>query len=180
MLTSLFRMKWKTIFGLFFCHFVLFFSLVQSFSHVQDFATPWTAARHSPLSITNSWSLLKLMSIESVMPSNHLIPCYPLFLLPSGFPSIRISSNESVFASGSQSIGVSASASASILPMNIQYWFPLGLADLISLLPKGLSRVFSNTIVQKHWFFNSQLSLEFNTHIHTWLLGKSKPWLDGS
>ena len=153
--------------------FCLIFSLVQSLGHVQDFATPWTAAHHSPLSITNSWSLLKLMSIESVMPSNHLISCYPLFLLPSVFPSIRISSNESVFASGSQSIRVSASASASILPMNIQYWFPLGLTDLISLLPTGLSRVFSNTIVQKHWFFNSQLSLEFNTHIHTWLLGKS-------
>ena len=164
MLTSLFRMKWKTIFGLFFCHFVLFFSLVQSFSHVQDFATPWTAARHSPLSITNSWSLLKLMSIESVMPSNHLIPCYPLFLLPSGFPSIRISSNESVFASGSQSIGVSASAS--VLPVDIQGWFPLELTGLI-LISKGLSRVFSNTIVQKHWFFGAQLSLWSNSHIHT-------------
>ena len=156
------------------------FHSVQSLSHVRRFVTTWTVACQASLSITNSCSLLKLMSIESVMPSNHLIPCYPLFLLPSGFPSIRISSNESVFASGSQSIGVSASASASILPMNIQYWFPLGLTDLISLLPKGLSRVFSNTIVQKHWFLNSQLSLEFNTHIHTWLLGKSKPWLDGS
>ena len=71
------------------------FSLVQSLSRVQLFATPWTAARQASLSITNSWNLLKLMSIESVMPSNHLIVCCPLLLLPSIFPSIRVFSNES-------------------------------------------------------------------------------------
>ena len=88
------------------------------------------------LSITNFWNLLKLMSIESVMPSNHLILHHPLLLPPSIFPSIRIFSNE-LFMSSGQSIG----ASASVLPMNIQDWFPLGLTGLISLLFKGLSRV---------------------------------------
>ena len=72
------------------------FSLVQSLSHVQLFETPWTAARQASLSITKSWSLLKLMSIKLVMPSNHLILCRPFLLLPSIFPSIRIFSNESV------------------------------------------------------------------------------------
>ena len=72
------------------------FSSVQLLSHVQFFATPWTTVRQASLSITNSWTLLKLMSIESVMPSNHLILCYPLFLPPSIFPSIRVFSNESV------------------------------------------------------------------------------------
>ena len=117
------------------------FSSLQSLSHVWLFATPWTAARQASLSITNSQTLLKLMSIESVMPSNDLILCHPLLLLPSIFPSIRVFSNES--ASAGQSIG--ASASASVLPMNIQDWFPLWLTGLISLLPKGLSRVFFNT-----------------------------------
>ena len=116
------------------------FSSVQLLSGVWLFATPWTAAYQASLSITNSQTLLKFMSIESVMPSNHLILCHPL-LLPSIFPSIGVFSNES--ASAGQSIGVSASAS--VLPMNIQDWFPLWLTGLISLLPKGLSRVFSNT-----------------------------------
>ena len=77
------------------CH-PLQFSSVQSLSHFRVFATPWSAARQASLSITNSWSLLKLMSIELVMPSNHLILCHPLLLLPSNFPSIRVFSNESV------------------------------------------------------------------------------------
>ena len=93
-------------------------------------------------------SLLELMSIESVMPSNHLVLCCPLLLQPSIFPRIRVFSNESVFASSGQS--TRASASASVLPVNIQGWFPLGLTGLISLQFKGLSRVFSNTTVQKH------------------------------
>ena len=74
------------------------------------------------------------------------------------------------FTSGGQSIGVSASAS--VLPMNIKGWFPLGLTDLISLQSKGLSRVFSNATVQKHQFFDTQLSLWFNSHVHIWLLEK--------
>ena len=122
-----------------------FYRSVHLFSHVQLFVTPWTAACQAPLSITNSWSLLRLMSIESVMPSNHRILCPPLLLLPSIFPSIR------VFASGGLSIGVSASVS--VLPMNIQGWFPLGWTGWISLQSKGLSRVFSNTAVQKNQFF---------------------------
>ena len=134
------------------------FSLVQSLSRVWLLATPWVAACQAFLSITNSWSLLKLMSIEAVMASNHLILCCPLLLLPSIFPSIRVFSKVSqFFASGSQSIGVSALASA--LPMNIQDWFPLGWTGWISLQSKGLSRGFSNTIVQKHQFFSTKLSL---------------------
>ena len=110
------------------------------------------------LSFTISLSLLNLMSIESVIPSNHLILCCPL-LLSSIFPSIRVFSSESV-PSGGQCIG--ASASASVLPMNIQDWFPLGLTGRISLQSKGLSRVFSNTTVQKHQFFGIQLSFRIS------------------
>ena len=105
----------------------------------------------------NSRSLLKLMSTESAMPSNHLILYHSLLLLPSIFPSIRVFSNESVISLGGQSIGVSASAS--VLPKNIQDWFPLGWTGWIFLQSKGLSRVFSNTTVQKHQFFGAQLSL---------------------
>ena len=130
--------------------------LVQLFSRVLLFATPWTAARQVSLSITNSWSLLKLMSIESVMPSNHLIVCCPLPLLPSIFPSIRVFSNESVLRIRWPNIGVSALASD--LPMNIQDLFPLGWTGWISLQSKGLSRVFSKTTVQKHQFFGTQLN----------------------
>ena len=130
---------------------------VQSFSQVRLFGTPWTAARQASLSITNSQSLLKLLSIESVMPSNHLILCHPLLLPPSVFPSITVFSSESVLRIGGQSIGVSASAS--VLPMNIQDWFPLAWTGWISLLSKGFSKVFSNTTVQKHQFFGTQLSL---------------------
>ena len=129
------------------------FSTVQSLSRVWLFATPWTAACQSSLSITNSHSLPKFMLIESVMPSSHLIFCCPLLLPPSVFPSIRIFILMSQpFASGGQSIGASASA----LPMNIQDWFPLGLTGLISLQSKGLSRAFSNTTVQKYQFFSTQ------------------------
>ena len=145
------------------------FSSVQSLSRVQLFTTPWTAARQASLSITNSWSLPKLMSIESVIPSNHLILCRPILLLLSIFPNIRSFQMSQLFASGGQSIGVSASAS--VLPMNIQDWFPLGLIGWISLQSKGLSRVFSNTI-QKHQFLGTQPSLWSSSHIHTWLLEK--------
>ena len=133
------------------------FSSVQLLSHVRLFATPWTAVHQASLSITNSWSLFKLMSIASVLPSNHLILCHPLLLPPSTFPSIRVFSNESVLHTGGQSTGVSASAS--VFPMDIQDWFPLEWTGLISLQSKGLSRVFSNSIVQKHQFFGIQLSL---------------------
>ena len=131
------------------------FSSGQSLSRIRLFATLWTIAQQASLSVTNSRSPPKLMSIESVMPSNHLILCCPLLLLPSIFTSIRGFSNESAFTSGGQNSGVSASTS--VLPMNTQDRFPLGWTGLISLQSKGLWRVFSNTTVQKHQFFGTQL-----------------------
>ena len=126
----------------------ILFSSVQLLSHVQFFSTPWNAAREASLSITNSRSLLKLISIESVMPSNHLILCQLLLFLPrKPHTNIRVFSNESALRIRWQSIGVSTSTS--VLPMNTQDWSPLGW---ISLQSKGLSRVF-NTTVQKHQFF---------------------------
>ena len=125
---------------------------VQSLSRVLLFATPWTAAHQASLSITKSQSLLKLMSLESVMPSNHLILCCPLFL-PQSFQASGTSPMTQFFASGGQRIGVSASAS-----MNIQDRFPSGWTGLISLQSKGLSKVFSNTTVQKYQFFGAQFS----------------------
>jgi len=145
-----------------------FLSLVQLLSCVRLFVTPWTTACQASLSITNTKTLLKLMSIKSVMPSNHLILCCCLLFPPSIFPSIRVFSNGQFFGSGDQSIGVSAS----VLPMTIQDWFPLGLTGWISLQFKGLSRVFCNTTVQQYQFFSAQLSLWSNSHIHTWLLEK--------
>ena len=132
-------------------------SSVQSLGRVQLFVTLWTAAQQASLSITNSWSLLKSMSIESVMPSNHLILCHPLLLLPSIFPASGSFQMSQLFSSGGQSIGVSASTS--VLPMNTQDWSPLVWTGWISLQSKGLTRVFSNTAVQKHQFFGIQLSL---------------------
>ena len=103
-------------------------------------------------------SITKLMSIKLVVPSNHLILCHPLLLPLSIFPSIRVFFEMSqFFISGGQSIGVSASTS--VLPMNIQDWFPLGWTGWISLQSKGHSRVFSNITVQKHQFFGTQVSL---------------------
>ena len=112
---------------------------------MSDSATPWTAARQASLSIANSWSMLKLMSIELVLPSNHFT-LYCSLLLTSIFPSIRIFANESVLHIRWPKYWISDSAL--VLPMNIQDWFPLGLIGLISLPSKGLSRVFSNTTVQ--------------------------------
>ena len=112
------------------------FSSVQLLSHVQLFETPWTAAHQASLSIANSQSLLKLMSDESVMPSNHLILYHPLLLPPSIFPGSGSFQMSKFFTSGGQSIG--ASASASVLQMNIQDWFPLGWTGWISLQSKGL------------------------------------------
>ena len=140
-----------------FCICVVQFSSIQSLSCVLLFATPKTAARQASLSITSSWSLLKLMSIESVTPSNHLILCRPFPSCLQSFPVSESSPMSQFFASGGQSIG--ASTSASVLPINIQDLFPLGLTGWISLQSKGLSRVFSNTTVQKHQFFSAQLSL---------------------
>ena len=129
----------------------VWFSSVQLLSYVQLFATPWTAGSQDSLSITNSWCMLKLMSIDSVMPSNHPILCCPL-LLPSIYPSIRIFSNESALRMRWPKY---RSFSFSIVPMNTQDWSPLGWTGWISLQSKGLSRVFSNTTVQKNQFFST-------------------------
>ena len=149
---------------------------VQLLSCVQLFETPWTAVHQASLSITNSWSLLKLMSIALVMPSNHLILCCPLLFPPSIFLSIRVSYNESVLCIRWPKTG--ASASTSVLPMNIQGWFPLGWTGLFFLQSKGLSRVFY-TVVQKYQLFGAQLSLWSNSHIHTRQLEKPELWLYG-
>ena len=108
---------------------------VQSLSHVQCFTTAWTTAHRTSLSITNSQSLFKLMSIESVMSYNHLILCHPLLLVPLIFPNIRSFPVSQFFTSGSQSIRISASAS--VLPMNIQDQFPLGWTGRICLSPRN-------------------------------------------
>ena len=129
----------------------------SSLSRVRLFTSPWTAARQASLSITNSRSLLKLKSVELVMPSNHLILCRPLLLMTSIFLSVRVFSNESVLHIRWPSTGVSALAS--VLPMNTQDWSPLGRTGWISLQSKELSRVFSSIIVQKHQFFGTQVSL---------------------
>ena len=137
--------------------------LLSRFSHVQLFVTPWTAACKASLSINNSQSLLKLMSIESVMPSNHLILCHPLLLPSSIFPSIRVFSNELALCIRwpkywSFNFSISPSNEYSELIFFRVNWF-----DLF----KGLWRVFSNTTVQKHQVFKVQPSLWSNSHIHT-------------
>ena len=144
--------------------------VVQSLSHVWLFLTPWTVACQAYLSSTMYRSLLKFMSIESVMLSNHHIIYHPLLLLPQSFPASRSFPISWLFISGSQC--TRALAPATVLPVDTQGWFPLELTDLIPLLFKGLSRVFSNTIVQKHQFFGAQPSLWSNSHICTWLLEK--------
>ena len=134
------------------------FSSVQSLSHVQLFATPWTEAHQASLIITNSQSLLKLMSVELVMPSNHFIH----LSFPSP-PALNLSQHQGLFRWVSSSHQVAkvlwVSASTSVLPMNTQDWSPLGWTGWISFQSTGLSRVFSNTTVQKHQFFGAQLSL---------------------
>ena len=133
-------------------------------------STPGSPVRHQRR------RFLKLMSVESVMPSNHLILRHPLLLPPSVFPSFRVFSSESLLCIRWPRYW--SSASASVFPVNIQDWFPLGWTGLISLQSKGLSRVFSNTAV-KHKFFSTLSLLYIPTHIHTWLLGKPQLWLDG-
>ena len=142
------------------------FSSVQSLSRVQLFATLWIAARQASLSITNTRSLLKLISIELVMPSSHLILCRPLLLLPPIPPSIRVFSNESVLHMRWPEYW---SFSFSISPSNEHLGLISFRMDWLDLLVEslGLSRVFSKTTVQKHQFFGAQLSSQFNSHIHT-------------
>ena len=153
--------QWKTYFQ---------FSSVQLLSRVQLFATPWTATHQASLSITNSRSLPKLMSIESVMPSTISLFIVPFSSRFQSFPASGSFQMSQFFASGGQNFGVSDLTS--VLPMNTQDWSPSEWTGWISLQSKGLSRVFSNTKVQKHQFFGAQLSLWSNSHIHTWLLEK--------
>ena len=143
---------------------------VQSLSCVGLFVTPWAvasqASRPSPIPGVYPNSCPLSPWCHPTIPSS-VIPfssCLQSFPASESFPVSQF------FASGGQSIGVSASAS--VLPMNIQDWFPLGWAGWIALQSKGLLRVFSNTTVQKHQFFGAQPSLWSNSHIHTWLLEK--------
>ena len=141
-------------------------SVQFSCSVMSDSLTPWITRRQASLSITKSWSSLKLTSIESVTPSS-VIPfssCHQSLPASESFPMSQL------FTWGGQSTGVSALAS--VLPMNTQDWSHLEWTGWISLQSKGLSGVFSNTTVQKHQFFGAQLSSQSNSHIHTWPLEK--------
>ena len=150
--------------------FIILFVVVQSLSHVQLFVTPWTAERQasclspSPKACSNScpltWWCHPTISSSVIPFSSHL----------QSFPASGSFQMSQFFESGGQSIG--GSASASVLPMNIQDWSPSEWTGWISLQSKGLSRVFSNTTVQRHQLFNAQSSSQFNSHIHTWPLGK--------
>ena len=148
------------------------FSAVQSLSRVRLFATPWIAARQASLSIINSRTSLKLMSIKSMMwchPASS-VSVVPFSSCPQSLPASGSFPTSQLFTWGGQTTGVSALAS--VLPMNTQDWSPLEWAGWISLQSKGLSRVFSNTTVQRHQFFSTQLSLQYNSHVHTWPLEK--------
>ena len=142
------------------------FSSFQLLSHVRLFATPWTAACQACLSITISRSSLRLTSIESVMPSSHLILCHLFSSCPQSLPASESFPVSQLFTWGGQSTGVSASTS--FLLKKSQGWSPSEWTGWISLQSKGLSRVFSNTTVQKHQFFGTQLSSQSNSHIRTW------------
>ena len=146
------------------CWCLIQFNSVQSLHRIQLFATPWTAACQAFLSITNSWSLPKVMIIESVPTISSSV--VPFSFCPQPFPASGSFPMSQLFTSGGQCTGVSASTS--VLLMNTQDWSPLGWTGWISLQSKGLSRVFSNTTVQKHQFFGIQLSSKSNSHIHTW------------
>ena len=151
------------------------FSSVQSLSRVQLFATPWAAACQASLSITNSGSLLKLMSIESVMPANHLILSHPL-LLPSIFPSIRAFSNESALCIRWPK---DWNCSFSISPSNDYSGLISFRMDWLDLLAvQGTLKSLLQHHSSKASFFSAQLSSQSNSHIHTWLLEKTRLWLD--
>ena len=145
-------------------------SSVQSLSRVRLFATPWIAARQASLSITNSWSSLRLMSTSQWCHPAILSSVIPFCSCPQSLPASESFPMSQLFAWGGQSTGVSALAS--FLPKKYQGWSS-EWTGWISLQSKGLSRVFSNTTVQKQQFFGAQLSLQSNSHIHTWLLEKT-------
>ena len=134
------RASWIQEHWIFRAHHKHTFSQFSSVAQLCPTATPWTAACQAALSTTSSWSLPKLMSIESVIPSNHLILCHPLLFLPLIFPPSGSFQMSQLFTSGGQRIGVSASAS--VLPMNIQDWFPLGWTGWISCSPRDSQESF--------------------------------------
>ena len=146
--------------------------VVQSLSHIHLFRTPWTAAHQASLSFTISRNFLKLMSW-----CHPIISCSvaPFPSCPQSFPASESFPVSPFFASGGQNTGVSASVS--VLPMNIQGCFPLGLTSLSTLLSKGLSRVFPRTIVWKHQFSSTQTFLWSSSHICIWLLEEPQIWL---
>ena len=144
----------------------------QSLSQVWLFAIPWTAAHQASLLITNLRACPNSCPLSQWCHPNISSSVIPFSSCLQSFPESGSFQMNQFFISGDQSIGASASASASVLAMNIQDWFPLGLTGLISLQSKGLSRVFSNNTVQKHQFISIQLSLLSNFHNHTWLLEK--------
>ena len=148
--------------------------VVQLPSCVQLCATPWTIAHQVSLSFTIFWSLLRLMSLSQWCHPIISSSVAPFSSCPQSFPASESFPMSQLFTSGGSSIR--ASASASVLPMNIQACFPLGLTALISLMSKGLSRVFSSTTFQKDQFFNAHPSLWSNTHIHIWLMEKPLLW----
>ena len=155
------------------------FSSVQLLSRLRLFVTPWSAAWQAGLPVHHQVPESTQTHVHWV--SDAIKPSHPLSS-PSP-PALNLSQHQGsfqmsqLFASSGQSVGVSASTS--VLPMNTQDWSPLGWTGWNTLQSKGLSRVFSNTTVQKHRFFSAQLSLQSNSHIHSWLLEKPQPWLDG-
>ena len=153
------------------CLNILAVLVVQFLSHIWLFVTPWTAAHQASLSFTITQSLLKLISIESVTSSNHLVLCHPLLHLSSIFPNAGSFPICFLFTSNGQTSG--ASASTTVLPLNIQGWVPLGLTRLTSLQSQELSRIFSST-TQFEGINCLALGLPFwtNSHICTWLLEK--------
>ena len=151
--------------------FVLWFSSVQSLSHVWLFETQWIAVRQATLSITNSGVYSNSCSLSRWCHPAISSSVVPFSSCPQSLPASKSFPMSQLFTWGGQSIGVSALAS--VLPMNTQGWSPLEWTSWISLLSKGLSRVFSNTTVQKHQCFSAQLSSQSNSHIHMWPLEKS-------
>ena len=159
----------------------------QLLSHIWLFVTPWTATQLS------NWTELNWTGLQHIrLPCSSLSPkvcsnscplsqwclpaiCHPLLLLPSTFPSIRVFSNKSTLRIRYPK-NIGASALASVPPVNIQGWFPLGLTSLISLLSKEMWRVFSSSAIQKHQFFGAHSSLWSNTHTCTWVLEKPYLW----
>ena len=152
-----------------------YLSSVQSLSRVRLFATPWTAARRASLSITNSWSVIKLMSIELVMPSNHPSSVVPFSLCLQSFPASGSFPVSWLFTSDGQSIQLQHPSNeySGLISFRIN-WFDL---FAVQGTLQGLSKVFSSTTVQKHQFFGAQPSSWSNSCIHTWLLEKPQLWL---